>query len=154
MPVPIFPVHPRQPIVIVVFPEGGAPFWRVVKARDIHGLPPGFIPALHEAMPLASRLQVVHLSQRVGGIMRILGPCRVFGRASPCKLSVYFHAFVRSPDDELPILVVPCCDTLLALAESAISMWKLLIRWAGYTPEDAYVVVARHLNEPLYLNLA
>ena len=33
-------------------------------------------------------------------------------------------------------------------------MWKLLIRWAGYTPEDAYDVVTRHITEPLYLNLA
>ena len=86
IPIPALAVHPRQPLVLVVFPEGAAPYWRIIKVRAIHGLPPGFIPPLHEVMPLAKRQQVLHLSERVGGVTRVLGPCRVFGRASPCKL--------------------------------------------------------------------
>ena len=42
---------------------------------------------------------------------------------------------------------------MLALSESAINVWKTLIRWSGHTAEHAYNVVAGLFGEPLCMNL-
>ena len=73
--------------------------------------------------------------------------------AEPLPVSYLLHQ-LRAISLPIPIvLVTNCCDTMLALAESAINVWKTLIRWCGYSAEGAYNVVAGLFGEPLYMNL-